>query len=217
MSQVKEEPRWSMIDNNTWDMILGKSGKLPGALAPEIIELAKEKGLQFTDEDPQTNFPDQLDAYRAEMKENGWESGEDDEELFELAMHDRQYRDYKSGVAKKRFEEELQRAKDAALASKGFSEEEVRKFKRSKAEPITALEKGRVIWEIDVESASLAPSVGKVYNPEETFCYISTPWGTHDKMLANFKGRIIEVCAKQGSMVNKGDVLAYIERTDLAS
>ena len=62
MSQVKEEPRWSMIDNNTWDMILGKSGKLPGALAPEIIELAKEKGLQFTDEDPQTNFPDQLDA-----------------------------------------------------------------------------------------------------------------------------------------------------------
>ena len=217
MSQVKEEPRWSMIDNNTWDMILGKSGKLPGALAPEILELAKEKGLQFTDEDPQTNFPDQLDAYRAEMKENGWESGEDDEELFELAMHDRQYRDYKSGIAKKRFEEELQRAKDAALASKGFSEEEVRKFKRSKAEPITALEKGRVIWEIDVESASLAPSVGKVYNPEETFCYISTPWGTHDKMLANFKGRIIEVCAKQGSIVNKGDVLAYIERTDLAS
>jgi pyruvate carboxylase subunit B len=217
MSQVKEEPRWSMIDNNTWDMILGKSGKLPGALAPEIIELAKEKGLQFTDEDPQTNFPDQLDAYRAEMKENGWESGEDDEELFELAMHDRQYRDYKSGIAKKRFEEELQRAKDAALASKGFSEDEVRKFKRSKAEPITALEKGRVIWEIDVESASLAPSVGKVYNPEETFCYISTPWGTHDKMLANFKGRIIEVCAKQGSIVNKGDVLAYIERTDLAS
>jgi pyruvate carboxylase subunit B len=36
-------------------------------------------------------------------------------------------------------------------------------------------------------------------------------------MLANFKGRIIEVCAKQGSIVNKGDVLAYIERTDLAS
>ena len=52
------------------------------------------------------------------MKENGWESGRR-WELFELAMHDRQYRDYKSGVAKKRFEEELQRAKDAALASKG--------------------------------------------------------------------------------------------------
>ena len=48
------------------------------------------------------------------------ESGPDDEELFELAMHDRQYRDYKSGVAKKRFEEDLQRAKDAALAKQRF-------------------------------------------------------------------------------------------------
>ncbi len=38
MQRVKGEDRWTMIDNNTWDMILGKSGKLPGALAPEIIE-----------------------------------------------------------------------------------------------------------------------------------------------------------------------------------
>ena len=39
MQLVKGEERWTMIDNHTWDMILGKSGKLPGALAPEIIEL----------------------------------------------------------------------------------------------------------------------------------------------------------------------------------
>ena len=49
------------------------------------------------------------------MDENGWEYGEDDEELFELAMHDRQYRDYKSGVAKKRFRDELERVKDASV------------------------------------------------------------------------------------------------------
>ena len=60
------------------------------------------------------------------------EYGEDDEELFELAMHDRQYRDYKSGVAKKRFEEELQHAKDAAMAKNGYSEEEIKKLKRAK-------------------------------------------------------------------------------------
>ena len=81
-------------------MILGKSGRLPGTLAPEIIELAKSKGYEFVDTDPQLNYPDALDEYRKEMDENGWEYGEDDEELFELAMHDRQYRDYKSGVAK---------------------------------------------------------------------------------------------------------------------
>ena len=53
MSLIKGEERWTMIDNHTWDMILGKSGRLPGALAPEIIALAKEKGYEFTDEDPQ--------------------------------------------------------------------------------------------------------------------------------------------------------------------
>ena len=78
MQLIKGEGRWTMIDNHTWDMILGKSGKLPGELAPEIIELAKSKGLEFTDEDPQKNYPDELDNYRKEMDENGWDYGEDD-------------------------------------------------------------------------------------------------------------------------------------------
>lgn len=213
MSLAKGEERWSMIDRHTWDMILGKSGRLPGPLAPEIIELAKANGYEFSDTDPQENYPDQLDVYRKEMIENGWDMGEDDEELFELAMHDRQYRDYKSGVAKKRFEEELQRAKDAALSVKGYSEEEIKKYKRSKAEPIVAFEKGRVIWEIDVESPSMPPEVGHKYYENDTFCYIATPWSTYDKVNANFTGRIIEVCATQGALVNKGDILAYIERS----
>ena len=115
MQLVKGEERWTMIDNHTWDMILGKSGRLPGKLAPEIVELAKSKGYEFVDTDPQSNYPDALDEYRKEMDENGWEYGEDDEELFELAMHDRQYRDYKSGVAK-RFRDELERVKDASMA-----------------------------------------------------------------------------------------------------
>ena len=120
MQLVKGEERWTMIDNHTWDMILGKSGRLPGQLAPEIIELAKSQGYEFVDTDPQSNYPDALDDYRKEMDENGWEYGEDDEELFELAMHDRQYRDYKSGVAKKRFETDLEHAKDAAMAKNGY-------------------------------------------------------------------------------------------------
>ena len=214
MQLIKGEGRWTMIDNHTWDMILGKSGKLPGELAPEIIELAKSKGLEFTDEDPQKNYPDELDNYRKEMDENGWDYGEDDEELFELAMHDRQYRDYKSGVAKKRFLDDLQRAKDAAMAKSGFNEEEIKKYKRAKADPIIAPEKGQVLWEVSVEGPSTAPFIGRKYQHDEVFCYISTPWGEYEKIMANFTGRVVEVCAAQGAVVNKGDIIAYLERTE---
>lgn len=217
MQLVKGEARWTMIDNHTWDMILGKSGKLPGELAPEIIELAKNKGYEFTDEDPQKNYPDQLDEYRKEMDENGWDYGQDDEELFELAMHDRQYRDYKSGVAKQRFLDDLQRAKDAAMAKNGFDEATIRKMKRAKADPIIAPEKGQILWEISVEGPSIAPFIGRKYQHDEVFCYISTPWGAYEPIYANFTGRIVEICAQQGAVVNKGDVIAYLERTEFTS
>lgn len=217
MQLVKGEERWTMIDNHTWDMILGKSGKLPGELAPEIIELAQSKGYEFTDEDPQKNYPDQLDAYRKEMDENGWDYGQDDEELFELAMHDRQYRDYKSGVAKQRFLDDLQRAKDAAMAKSGFDEATIRKMKRAKADPIIAPEKGQILWEVSVEGPSIAPFIGRKYQHDEVFCYISTPWGSYEPIYANFTGRIVEICAQQGAVVNKGDVIAYLERTEFTS
>ena len=90
-----------------------------------------------------------------------WEYGEDDEELFELAMHDRQYRDYKSGVAKKRFRDELERVKDASMAKSGYSEEEIKKLKRAKADPIIAPSKGQVLWEVSVEGPSSAPFIGR--------------------------------------------------------
>ena len=86
-NMIRGEGRWQAIDQNTWGMILGKSGRLPGKLDPEIIALAKEKGMEFSDADPQQFYPDALDEFRKEMDQNGWEYGPDDEELFELAMH----------------------------------------------------------------------------------------------------------------------------------
>lgn len=215
MADVQDKPRFSLLsDNSIWGMILGKSGQLPGEIAPEIKELAKVQGREFFDGDVQNLYPDDLDKYRAEMDKNGWETGPDDEELFEFSMHDMQYRDFKSGVAKERFETDLQKAKDAKMAKSGFSEEDIKKMKRAKAEPITADEKGQVVWEIDVENPSMAPAVGKLYRTDDNFCYILTPWGGNLKQAANFNGRIIEVCVNQGDRVNKGDVLAYIQRED---
>lgn len=38
---IKGKERFSMIDENTWGMILGKPGKLLGELAPELVAMAK--------------------------------------------------------------------------------------------------------------------------------------------------------------------------------
>jgi pyruvate carboxylase subunit B len=215
MQLIKGEERFTMIDQHTWNMILGKSGRLPGPLAPEIIELAKSKGYEFTDEDPQSYYPDELDKYRKEMDENGWEYGEDDEELFELAMHDRQYRDYKSGVAKERFLNDLQHAKDVAMSKQGMSEEEIRRIKRAKADPIVAPRRGRILFDVSFDGHRTEPFIGRKYQHDEVYCSISTPWGENEDVLTGFTGRIVEVCVKPGQVVDSGDVLAYIERVDV--
>ncbi len=119
MQMEKGKERWSMIADDIWDMMLGKSGKLPGKLAPELVEKAKEQGREFHEEDPQSNYPDALDTFRKEMADNNWDLGEDDEELFELAMHPQQYRAYKSGKAKADFEEDLAKRKAEQNAPKG--------------------------------------------------------------------------------------------------
>jgi biotin carboxyl carrier protein len=111
LNLAQGKQRFDMIDANTWDMLLGKAGTLPGKIDPVFEKLAKEQKKEFYTGVPQDAYPDVLDKYRKEMKENGWETGPDDEELFEFAMHETQYRDYKSGIAKKRFEEEIAKFK----------------------------------------------------------------------------------------------------------
>ena len=111
MNILKGQPRWTTIDKDTWNMILGRMGQLPGPLDPEIVSLAKQKGFEFYSGNPQDEFPNELDRYRQIMIDEGWDLGQDEEELFELAMHERQYRDYKSGVAKERFNKELENEK----------------------------------------------------------------------------------------------------------
>ena len=47
MAMEKGKERWGMIADDIWDMILGKAGRLPGKLAPEIIEKAEREGRKF--------------------------------------------------------------------------------------------------------------------------------------------------------------------------
>lgn len=107
MQMMKGKERWSLLDDNNWDMILGKSGKVPGEIAPELKQLAKSQNREFFDGDPQDLVPDALEDFKSRMKEKGWDLGQDDEELFEFAMHPEQYEAFKSGKAKADFDKEI--------------------------------------------------------------------------------------------------------------
>ncbi|MDH6308965.1 pyruvate carboxylase subunit B [Dysgonomonas sp. PFB1-18] len=217
-AMAQGQARFSNIDKDSWNMILGKTGTLPGKLDDEIIELAKAKGLEFYTGNPQDEYPDALDEYRKEMDANGWEYGEDDEELFELAMHDRQYRDYKSGLAKQRFNEDLEKMKEKAGAPIVVTRQviEVPAFdaeaiaaKYPDAKPLQATVSGQVIWQIDVDDVSTAPVIGTEVKEGQTVCFIQTYYGIEEvKALAS--GKIVQIETKQGAKVQKNQVLAYI-------
>ena len=219
LNMLSDKPRWTTIDKDTWGMILGHMGTLPGPLAPEIVALAKEKGLEFTTCNPQDNYPDELPKFRAMMKEEGWDCGEDDEELFELAMHERQYRDYRSGVAKERFNKELADLKAKAGApvvierpvveTPKFSAEEYA-AKYPHAVPVQAPAKGQLLWEIDVDGPSKAPRTGTAVEAGEPLGYIQTFYGM-EPILPAVTGRIVAVTGRQGDKVAKGEIVAYAE------
>ena len=214
LTMAQGKGRFVMMDDSMWGMILGKSGKIPGTIDQELVELAEKQGRQFTDADPHTLIPDALEGFKKEMQDNNWDFGQDDEELFELAMHPEQYRDYKSGMAKKRMLADLQKAKDAKLGAK-LTPEEVSAFKHAKADAIVSPFKGHVFFDFEGSSECvpcLEPYIGQHYKEGETFCYIQTPWGQFEPVPAALGGKLVEIAARQGSRVNRGDVIAYIER-----
>ena len=180
-----------------------------------IIREAKEKGFEFTTADPQSNYPDDLPRFIEEMKKNGWERGEDDEELFEFAMHESQYRDFKSGIAKERFLKDLQAAKDKEMQKKGMSLADVAAYKHAEADAITAPDSGTIMWEVNGDGEcvkSIDPMVGKEYKEGDRFCYLQNQFGQTIEIPAALGGKLVEVCAKQGSKVRKGDTIAFIRR-----
>ena len=218
-NMLNDKPRWTTIDKDTWGMILGHMGRLPGQLAPEIVTLAKEKGLEFTDGNPQDNYPDELPKFRKMMEEEGWDVGEDEEELFEFAMHERQYRDYRSGIAKERFNKELQELKAKAGAPIQIVRPvvEMPKFDIDKyaekyphAVPVQAPAKGKLLWEHDVDDASAAPIAGTAVKAGEAMGYVQTYYGM-EEIIPAINGRVVAVTGRQGEDVAKGEIVAFIQ------
>ena len=219
LNVLNGKPRWTTIDKDTWNMILGRMGQLPGKLAPEIIDLAKEKGMEFYTGNPQDMYPDELPKFRQMMKDEGWDEGQDQEELFEFAMHERQYRDYKSGVAKERFNAELKDLKAKAGAPitvvrpvvemPKFNVEEYAK-KYPHAVPVQAPAKGQLMWQLDVDDESTAPIAGTEVKAGKAMGYVQTYYGMEDVIPA-VDGRVVAVTGTQGANVVKGEIIAFVE------
>ena len=216
LTMTQGKGRFVMMDDSMWGMILGKSGTVPGEIDPIFRELAAKQKREFTDADPHTLIPDALDTFRKEMADNGWDCGKDDEELFELAMHPEQYRNYKSGQAKKNFLADLQKAKDEKLGSK-LTPEQLAAFKHAKADALTAPLAGQVFYSFAGNcecTPCLEPFVGQEYKEGDTFCYIQAKWGEIVPIPAALGGKLVEVSAKQGARVRRGDNLGWIERKE---
>lgn len=217
-SRSMGEKEFTRMDPAMWGMILGKSGKLPGELAPEIIELAKEKGYEFYTDDPQKLYPDVLPDYIRQMEELGWDRGQDDEELFEFAMHEKQYREYKSGQAKEQFNKDLlERMEKAAKGGqqvKFISAADKRAILHPNSEPLEAPQNGRLLWEINTDQESTKPIHGKLYLKGEQVCMLQTSHGI-EVLTAFENSRVVGIEKEQGEMVAKGQTICWMEKVDM--
>jgi pyruvate carboxylase subunit B len=201
MQMEKGKERWSMIAENIWDMILGKSGKLPGPVDPLFVEMAKAEGREFMTIDPQENYPDELETYRLRMTQQGWELGEDNEELFEYAMHPQQYEAYKSGAAKAAFEKDL--AERKAKKANGSASAEPKQ--------LTITVNGQS-YKVDV-----AYGVQPASPQSQSTSSAAAPVGEGIEVLAPLEGKAYlvqsssETPKKVGDHVEEGEVICYIE------
>lgn len=204
----KGKERWSLLDDNNWDMILGKSGQLPGDIANELRELAATQDREFFEGDPQDLYPDSLDEFKAKMDENGWELGPDNEELFEYAMHPQQYEAYKSGKAKKDFETDLAKRKSASS---------VDSVPADSSRPVNPKQLTIEVEGKQYEVKISYDDVGTSSNTKEDITPSQPLNGVSKEITAPLEGKIYatkdagEKAFKVGDLVKSGDVVCYIE------
>ena len=232
LNQIKGKERWSLIDDNTWDMLLGKSGKLPGELGIEIKKLSKDLGKEFYDGNPQDLIEDVLDINRNEMKSKNWDFGQDDEELLEYSLHKTQYLDFKSGDAKKKIAEDIKLKKQSKIVSKDEPSKKMTKIlkvnevsyevdyiidtakkesisdkKIIEGQKIISSIEGRVFFTKDPDENPV--KVGDKINKGDVICYIES-MKVINAIKSDYSGKIMQVCFNDGDDIYDDDILFII-------
>ena len=232
INKIKGKERWSLIDDNTWDMLLGKSGQLPGTLGEEIIKLSKDLGKEFYDGNPQDLIEDVLENNRNEMKSKDWDFGNDDEELLEYSLHKTQYIDYKSGDAKKKLTEEINLKKESNNPSKEETpikmtkivmvndinyevdyvldydkKESVSKDNIIKGQKIISPIEGRVFFTKDSDEVPV--KVGDEISKGDIICYIES-MKVINAIKSDYSGKILQICFNDGDDIYDDDILFVI-------
>lgn len=212
MQMEKGKERWSLLDDNTWDMMLGKSGRLPGEVSDDLKKLAAEQRREFFEGDPSDLVPECLDDLRKEMGEKGWETGQDDEELLEYALHPQQYIDFKSGKAKADFEADLakRRAEENAPASEANTSGGSWDLGPKSIQMDVNGEKFNVNISYDNDGSNQD-------QPQTTANPSPASNGQLKEILAPLEGKVFltkdpsETAKKVGDTVQEGDIICYIE------
>ena len=231
LNSIKGKERWSLIDDNTWDMLLGKSGKLPGPVGDEIIKLSKKLSKDFYSGNPQDLVSDVLDQNRKEMKSNNWELGEDDEELLEFSLHKNQYIDYKSGDALKKLRSDIDLKKHESLTmgkSSTMKKKEIITINESnyevefiineeihnsngksliKGNKILSPIEGKVF--LTKDSNENGVKVGDIIKKGDVICYIES-MKVINAIKSEFSGKIEQICFKDGEDIYDDDILFII-------
>ena len=174
--------RYVMMDDAIWGMILGKSGKIPGTIAPELVELAKQQKREFTDVDPHTLIPNAL-----------YKSGQAKKQLL--------------ADIQKAKDAQLGGGKISAEEIAAFKHAKADAVKTPLAGQLYWSFGGE-----GVMAPCIEPFIGQKYKEGDTFCYLQTKWGEIIEIPAALGGKLVDISVKPGQNVRQGDTIAWIER-----